>query len=60
MIQVKKLADITGHKSVFVITPMHPDVKSEINLKGVAKSARAHVGNQLKKWLKKKILYINE
>lgn len=60
MVQVKKLADINGHKSVYVITPMHPNVQTEINLVGVAKMARQHVGNQLKKWLKKKVLYIKQ
>lgn len=56
--QVKKLNELKGHKHVYVITAMHPTTVSAINLVGVAKEFRQHVGNDLKKWIRNKELYI--
>lgn len=58
--QVKKLNELEGHKEVYVITAMHPTTVSAINLVGVAKEARQHVGNDLKRWIKNKELYIKD
>ena len=57
MIKVLQLKDIDVGEKVFVVSPMHPDVISPIDLSKVDKKYQKHIGTQLRRWLKKGVLY---
>jgi Ran GTPase-activating protein (RanGAP) involved in mRNA processing and transport len=60
LVKVSNLIEVKGHKMVYVITDMHPETISKIDISDVAKIARKHLGEQLKKWTRRKELYIND
>ena len=56
-VQITRLKDINIKEKVFVVSPMHPDIVSKIDLSRVDKKVRQHIGNQLRRWMDKGHLY---